>query len=70
MRGTMATGRALLTDSERAYLEDEHGNQRRYEARSRVKARIEGPLVEDIEYLAEEHPDLLEEIRDVVCEQE
>lgn len=66
----MATGRALLTDSEREYLAGEHGDQRRYEARSRVKARIAGPLAEDIEYLAEEHPDLLEEIRDVTCEQE
>jgi len=57
----MATGRALLTDAERAYLAGEHGVQRKYEARSRVRARISGPLAEDIAFLAAEHPDFVEE---------
>ena len=39
-----------------------------YEARSRVKARIRERLAEDVELFEEEAPELLEEIRDVVCE--
>lgn len=66
----MATGRALLTDSEREYLAGEHGDQRKYEARSRIRARIAGPFADDMAYLATEHPDLFEEIRDVVSDAE
>ncbi|MWG32944.1 hypothetical protein [Halomarina oriensis] len=62
----MTTGRTLPTESDREYLEGEHGDQREYEARSRVKARITGPLAEEVAYLAAERPDLLEEVRDVV----
>ncbi|WP_224450618.1 hypothetical protein [Haloprofundus salilacus] len=64
----MATGRALTTESEREYLAGEHGDQRRYEATSRVRSRITGPLADDVEFLAEHRPDLLEELREVVCE--
>ena len=64
----MAVGRGILTEGERRYLKDEEGEQRRYEARSRVRARLTGPLAEDIELLAENQPDLLEEFREIVCE--
>lgn len=63
----MATGRALLTNGERDYLRGEAGDQRKYEARSRVRSRFFGPLADDIELLEEHHPDLLDELREVVC---
>lgn len=68
LRGaTMSDGRALLTDSEREYLAGEHGEQRKYEARHRFRRRVEERLREDVEVLEEHDPDLLDELRDVVC---
>lgn len=64
----MATGRALTTETEREYLRGEHGDQRMYEARSRVKSRIEERLSEDMELFEDEHPEILETLREVVCE--
>jgi len=64
----MATGRALTTETEREYLRGEHGEQRMYEARSRVKARINERLSEDIELFEEEAPELLDKVREVACE--
>lgn len=64
----MATGRALTTETEREYLRGEHGEQRMYEARSRVKARIEERLSEDVELFEEEAPALLDKLREVACE--
>jgi len=64
----MATGRALTTETEREYLRGEHGEQRMYEARSRVKARINERLAEDVELFEEEAPSLLEELQQAVCE--
>lgn len=64
----MATGRALCTDTEREYLEGKHGEQRRYEAISRIRARIDGPLSDDLTHLEEHAPDLANELRSVVCE--
>ena len=63
----MATGRALTTDTEREYLRGEHGDQRMYEARSRVKARIRARLADDVALFEEEAPELLDELRDVAC---
>lgn len=65
----MAIGRGVLTDGERGYLRGEAGDQREYEARSRVKSRIQDRVAEDVELLAEHHPDLLDELRDAVCEE-
>ena len=65
----MATGRALTTETEREYLRGEHGKQRMYEARSRVKARINERLAEDVELFEEEAPSLLEELQQAVCEE-
>ncbi|WP_076147122.1 hypothetical protein [Natrinema saccharevitans] len=64
----MAKTRALLTETEREQIAGEHGDSRRYQATSRVRGRIEDELTEDIEILQKHHPDLLEELRSVVCE--
>ena len=64
----MAIGRALITETEKEYLAGEHGDQRRYEARSRLKSRITEQLSEDIEFLDNEQPDLLDLLEEVVCE--
>lgn len=66
----MARGRALLTEYEKEAMAGEHGDQRRYEARSRFRSRVEENLTAEIEFLAEEEPDLLEELREVVCTNE
>ena len=66
---SMATGRALTTETEREYLRGEHGDQRMYEARSRVKARINDQLAGDVELFEEEAPGILKELREVVCEE-
>jgi len=41
-----------------------------YEARSRVRSRIDGPLKDYVEDLREHDPELLDELRAVVCEEE
>jgi len=64
----MATGRALTTETEQEYLRGEHGDQRMYEARSRVKSRINEQLAEDVDLFEDEAPELLEVLREVVCE--
>lgn len=66
-RTGMAKQRALLTETEREQLAGEHGDQRRYEATSRLRRRLEDELTTDIEILEEHHPELLEELRDAVC---
>jgi len=64
----MAKQRALLTKTEREQLAGMHGDQRKYEATSRARRRIEEELIEDIRILEEHHPELLDELREVVCE--
>lgn len=66
----MATGRALTTETEREYLRGEHSKQRMYEARSRIKSRIRERLSDDVDLFRQDHPELLEELQDVVCEDE
>jgi len=66
----MATGRALMTETEREYLAGEHGDQRRYEAVSRIRSRIKGPLADDMDWIEQHAPKLLEETREVVCDGE
>lgn len=67
-QGHMAKQRALLTSTEREQIAGERGDQRRYEATSRVRRRVKEELTEDVELLEEHNPDLLEEIREVVCD--
>ncbi|ELZ96082.1 hypothetical protein C440_05812 [Haloferax mucosum ATCC BAA-1512] len=66
----MAKTRALLTQTEREQVAGEHGNDRKYQATSRIRRRIKDEMTKDIEVLAEHHPDLLDELREVVCEGE
>jgi len=49
-------------------LVNEREDQRRYEAVSRVRGRVNDELTTDIELLEEHHPELLDELREVVCE--
>lgn len=60
--------RALLTETERDQIAGSHGQKRRYEAVTRARTRIDEELTTDVELLKEHHPDLLDELRDVVCE--
>jgi hypothetical protein len=66
----VSTGRGILTDYEKDCIAGKKEKQREYEARSRIRARIEGPLVEDIRHLKEHDPELLDELREVVCDEE
>ena len=66
----MARGRALITEAEREHIAGERdSDQRRYEAASRVRARINEELTIDVELLREHNPELLEDLRDVVCDE-
>jgi len=64
----MAKTRALLTDTEREQITGEHGDSRKYQAASRIRSRISEELTTDVEVLREHHPDLYEELREVVCD--
>jgi hypothetical protein len=64
----MARTRALLTERDRELLAEEDGGNRRYQAISEIRSRISEELSTDVELLKENHPQLLEEMREVVCE--
>lgn len=64
----MAHTRAILTETDREYLRGRGGDERRYQATARIRARIREELPRDVEILAEHHPELLEELREVVCD--
>lgn len=65
----MARGRGLITEAEREHIAGERdSDQRRYEAVSRVRARINEELTTEVALLEEHNPGLLEDLRDVVCE--
>jgi hypothetical protein len=65
-------GRALTTDRDRRQIAKtgDTTDSERYQAVSRVRRRINENLAEDVELLEEYHPDLLAELREVVCETE
>lgn len=66
----MGRYRAIMTDTDREYISGE-GNpseSQRMQSISRVRSRITDELTKDIEVLEEHHPELLEELREVVCE--
>lgn len=56
------------TDRERISSEVTVSDEKRYQAIHRVRSRIE-ELETDVDVLAEHHPELLEELRDVVCDE-
>lgn len=64
----MARTRALLTERDRELLAEDGGGNRRYQAISEIRSRISEELSTDVEVLEENHPELLEELREVVCE--
>lgn len=57
------------TDRERITGEVTVSDEKRYQTIHRVRSRIE-ELETDVDVLAEHHPELLEELRDVVCDEE
>jgi len=66
----MAKSRALLTETEREQIAGQHGDERKYQAASRIRSRIDGELPRDLEILAEHHPGLFNELRETVCTEE
>jgi len=64
----MSRTRALITETERKDIAGERSDQYQYNAVSRVRRRVQDELPKDVNLLREHHPDLLEELRDVVCE--
>lgn len=68
--GNMAKSRGLITDLEAERIAGEGSSEdaKRYQAISRVRRRIDEELPKNIELLREHHPQLLEELREVVCE--
>lgn len=64
----MGRRRALLTDTERELLEAEEKSDRYYQAVSRIRRKIGEELSEDLVILQEHHPELLEELLQVVEE--
>lgn len=65
---SMARSRAILTEHEREQIAGEHGPERKYQATSRARRRINDELTTDVTLLAEHHPDLLAELKQVVCD--
>jgi len=65
----MARTRALLTETDRKQIagEEDVPENKRYQAISRVRNRIQDELPEDVELLKENHPELFQELRDIVC---
>ena len=66
----MGRYRAIMTDTDRAYIagEGEATKHQRQQSVTRIRSRITEEIPQDIEILAEHRPDLLEDLRDVVCE--
>jgi len=65
----MSQGRGLLTESEREAIAGDASDSYRYKTRSFFRDRLE-EVEEDVATLAEHDPELLEELRGVVCEGE
>lgn len=63
----MSQGRGLLTESEREAIAGEASDSYRYKTRSFLRDRIE-EVAQDVEILEEHDPELLQELREVVCE--
>lgn len=68
----MTKQRALLTEAEREILGEkrEVKDNYRYSVESRVRTRIRDELPGDVETLREHYPEIFEELREVVCDDE
>jgi len=66
----MAKSRGLITLTERERISGEADvkKAKEYQAVSRIRRRIHEELPEEIDLLEEHHPELLAELREVVCE--
>ncbi|MCL9817768.1 hypothetical protein [Natronocalculus amylovorans] len=66
----MGRTRALMTKTDREQISNtsETEENKRYQAISRVRGRVQDELPKDLEVLAEHHPELLKELREIVCE--
>lgn len=69
-QASMGRYRALMTETDREHIsgESDPSDQQRDQAVYRVRQRIREELPRDIEILAEERPDVLDELREIVCE--
>lgn len=66
----MTEGRGLLTDREReALMGEDSSDTYRYKTRTYARRRLE-KLERDVEVMEEHAPDLLDELRAIVCEEE
>lgn len=67
---SVTDSRTLMTDRDRRQIARIEGvsDSEHYQAVSRVRRRLRENMAEDIELLREHHQDLLEELREVVCE--
>jgi len=67
---SMAKSRGLITDTEKERISGEADveDSKRYQAVSRVRRRIREELPKEIELLEDHHSELLEELREAVCE--
>lgn len=65
----MGRYRAIMTDTDREHItgESDPSQDQKDQAVYRVRQRIHEELVEDIEVLEGHRPDVLEELREVVC---
>lgn len=66
----MARTRALMTKTDREQIANKEAvdENKRYQAISRVRSRIQEELPKDVELLRKHHPELYEELSEVVCE--
>lgn len=69
-RPRMGRYRAIMTDTDRRYIsgEGDATDNQRMQSVSRVRSRITKELSHDIDVLEEHRPDLLHDLRDVVCD--
>lgn len=67
----MGRYRAIMTETDREHIskKSEPSQDQKDQAVYRVRQRIEEELPKDIEVLREHRPDVLEELREVVCEE-
>ena len=65
----MSRTRALLTERDRELIASNDSENRRYQAISEVRSRINEELKTDVEILEKNHPELFEELREVVCDE-
>ena len=65
---SMSEGRGLLTTRERQALRGDLSDSYKYKTRTYFRRRLE-KLNDDIELLEQHDPELLEELRDVVCDE-